>query len=300
MKESPKLWCCAALVVLVPLASAGCASAHRALEQENHTLQNEISRLKADKANLSARAAALEDETLVLEKKAQQCAANTRPTLAVVRLEAEGETEADRDPQPEVRDREISREPRPVLTLGPGGAVHSAGTGAGVRSIPSSATGLAFDNADNLGVTAGAASTASTPSDMDAFNEGYRLFANGKHSEALTVLGSFVASSAGHAYADDALFWRGECYLAMGKPLRAVGEFERLLSRYPSSDKTASALWRIGYAYDRLGDSTQALAHYFRVVDEYPTTEVARKASQRVAVLQGTPASGRVVSAAAP
>jgi TolA-binding protein len=86
----------------------------------------------------------------------------------------------------------------------------------------------------------------------------------------------------------------------MNRQLRAVGELERLLKRYPRSDKKSSALWRIGNAYDKLGDSTQALGYYFRVVEEFPSTDVARKASQRVAALSGAAASGRIVHTAAP
>ncbi|MCU0661956.1 MAG: tetratricopeptide repeat protein [Myxococcota bacterium] len=282
--------------LMVAGLGSGCATARENLARQNEALLREVARLKADKANVQARAAALEDETLMLEKKAQQCSIVPRPALPVVRLEAAQE-HAERNPPPE--EKKVRSGERPLLSLG------ASGSGFRQRSSSNDLAGgapestLAFGAADGLGVT-GAFPAPNVSSDMDQFNEGYRLYANRQFAEALSVLGDFASRSSNHDYADDALFWRAECYLALGKQLRAIGELERLLSRYPSSDKVGSALWRIGNAYDKLGDSTQALGYYFRVVDEFPSTEAARKASQRVAALNGSSAGGRVLRAAAP
>lgn len=286
--------CTAVAILTVVLGASGCTTALKTLERENKSMLSEIARLKADKANLQARAAALEDETLVLEKKAGLCTASSRPALAVVRLQAEEAAPS------ELVETLVRPGERPVLSLGttaPGRSFDGPSSGGSGQSR--GAPSAVFGAADNLGVLD--PSQATSPSqDMDLFNEGYRLYANAQYSDSLDALGEFVAQAPSHAYADDALYWRGECYLAMGKQLRAVGELERLMSRYPKSDKAASALWRIGYAYDKLGDTTQAIAYYFRVVDEFPATDVARKASQRVAVLQGSSQGGRIVRTAAP
>jgi TolA-binding protein len=276
----------------------GCATTKGNWEREKEALQREVARLNADKANLLARASALEDETLVLEKKASQCALSSRPTLPVIRLEA-------RNQQPEdiqthaSEERNIRSGERPLLSLGSNNSGFGSASPQRTSSVRASEASTVFGAPDSLGVTGEDMPKISTSS-MDLFNEGYRLYANGQYKESLEVLGEFATQSPNHDYADDALFWRAECYLAMNRQLRAVGELERLLKRYPRSDKKSSALWRIGNAYDKLGDSTQALGYYFRVVEEFPSTDVARKASQRVAALSGAAASGRIVHTAAP
>ena len=55
--------------------------------------------------------------------------------------------------------------------------------------------------------------------------------------------------------------------------------------RYPRSDKAASAAYRIGFSYDQMHDKVKAKEYYFKVVEKYPGTDAARRASQRVAVL---------------
>jgi tol-pal system protein YbgF len=127
---------------------------------------------------------------------------------------------------------------------------------------------------------------------MDQFHEAYRAFTNGQYDAALAGFSRFAAAQPAHAYADNALFWRGECLLAQGKALQAVGEYERLLGRYPQSEKAPAALLRIGSVYDKLSDFEKASDYYFKVVDGYPGTDEARRASQRVAAIQE--ARGRV------
>ena len=152
---------------------------------------------------------------------------------------------------------------------------------------------------DNLGVVSAgnAGETASGQDPIDEFNAAYQLYANKRYGEALDAFAAYLQEHPEHDYADNAMFWRGECYFASGRVLKAIGELERLVARYPGSDKKASALYRVGFAYDKLGDRARALEYYFRVVDNHPGTDAARRASRRVAVLQE---AGIYVGAAVP
>ena len=113
-----------------------------------------------------------------------------------------------------------------------------------------------------------------------------------QYDAALAGFSRFAAAQPAHEYADNAMYWRGECLLAQGKLLQAVGEYERLLGRYPRSEKAPATLLRIGFVYDKLNDLEKASDYYFKVVDGYPGSDEARKASQRVAAIQE--ARGRV------
>jgi tol-pal system protein YbgF len=123
---------------------------------------------------------------------------------------------------------------------------------------------------------------------MNQFHEAYRAYTNMQYDAALAGFSKFVAAQPEHDYADNAMYWRGECLLAQGKMLQAVGEYERLMRRYPRSEKAPAALLRIGFVYDKLNDLEKASDYYFKVVDGYPGSDEARKASQRMAAIQGS------------
>jgi TolA-binding protein len=93
------------------------------------------------------------------------------------------------------------------------------------------------------------------------------------------------------------LYWRGECYLAKGRFLKAIGEFERLGKRYPDSEKVPSGLYRIGFVYDKLKDFKTAVRYYFEVVEKYPGTDAARRAGNRVQEIQNRPNGGAIPTA---
>jgi tol-pal system protein YbgF len=160
--------------------------------------------------------------------------------------------------------------------------------------IPAAASGFDQLGADNLGVVLSTETkNASSSSDeMTLFNNAYREYSNKRLDLALNGFQEFVKAYPNHAFADDALYWRGECYLAEGKFLYAIGELERLTRRYPASDKAPSALFRIGFAYDKLRDYGKAAEYYFEVVDKFPGTDAARRASSRMAELKNSASAG--------
>jgi tol-pal system protein YbgF len=278
------------------LALGGCAESRDALRKQIAGLERDVMRLKAEKANAIAKSAALDDQRLVLEKKIVACDEKKRErSLKVVRLRPEDEgAEAEQVGQPWPAEPRSSKEDkRPVLTL-VGFRAEGGPYAAQPAPLPQTPVGVppAFAG-DNLGVVAGDGTAApAADGTMDQFQEAYRAFTNMQYDAALAGFSKFVAAQPNHDYADNAMYWRGECLLAEGKLLQAVGEYERLLGRYPRSEKAPGALLRIGFVYDKLNDLEKASDYYFKVVDSYPGSEEARKASQRVAAIEE--ARGRV------
>ena len=280
---------------------AGCASSQQALEKQIEDLELDLTRAKADKANLVAEKSALDDRILLLEKRLERCSGERdQRKLKVVRLKPGEEASAlpaaaDEKGWGEERADEGGR---PVLKLvGVGRPAARHATGPAPAPLPAGVSG------DDLGVVS--LDGAPDPSEpaagdpMNVFQAAYRAFSNGNHDEALSGFSEFIRDYPEHGYADNAMFWRGEVYLARGELLKAVGELERLVRRYPRSEKAPSALYRIGFAYDKLHDRAKATEYYFKVVERYPGTESARKASQRVAVVTGKRSgSGRLLKTA--
>jgi tol-pal system protein YbgF len=287
-----KLFGTLAGALLLCALAAGCAESRDSMQKKIADLEREVMRLKAEKANALAKSEALDDARVVLEKKVEAC---TEPrqqerALKVVRLRP-GDEEEQAEPAPEAWPRAKKDDgKRPLLTL----VGYRDATGDPLAAAPAplpneQSTVPPTFGGDNLGVVSaegGAAPAAAGDGTMAQFQEAYRSYTNARYDDALAGFSKFVAANPASDYADNALYWRGECLLAEGKLLQAVGEYERLLARYPRSEKAPAVLLRIGFVYDKLGDAEKASDYYFKVVDQYPGSEEARKASQRVAAIQ--------------
>jgi tol-pal system protein YbgF len=282
---------------LLALAAAawasGCGPSRSSLEDKIHGLEREVAALSAEKVNLQAHGGAQDDRILILEKKVETCEqGGAKARLEVVRLDPPVQTAQTFDDSSIISDDGAASRGRkargmvgrPLLVL------HGGSTFAGEDAYPGAPASVPPAGGDSLGVVPMGgpddASALATEGPMGVFQAAYRDYSNKQYDAALTGFAAFVRDNPAHEYADNALFWRGECYMALGKYLKAASEFERLLGRYPASDSAASAQYRIGFAYDQLQDRAKAMEYYFKVVEQYPGSEAARKASARASALQ--------------
>lgn len=298
--------------VLVSFWMIGCGPSKAAMQDQIASLQREIVKLRSERANLDSRASALDDRVLLLKKELGKCdaePARERPNLEVVRLipgddpgvEEEAEEEAEEAEAP-IRLNEESIPPnrrgkRPSLVLK--GAPEYRPSEAPRSSSFNRNETFSGLGADNLGITGGGQPTAPTVGEdvaMELFNSAYRAYTNKQYAVALEKFSLFVRDYPTHHFADNALFWRGESYLASGQMLRAIGELERMIARYPQSEKVPSALYRMGFVYDTLRDFGKAVEYYFKVVERFPGTDAARRASRRVSEIEKREGNvGRVI-----
>lgn len=296
---------------MLPLLAISCASDSGNLEYKIRNLERELTRLKSERVNLTARATSLDDELVLLKKKLNKCDTPSPAALRIIRLES-SELESD-SPFETIEETPVTPtakpsngQPRPQLTL-VGRQSYSYESRPATASRPVVADSSAFSHLDpdNLGVvhreqTQSPGAERSEDGPMELFQSAYRMYTNRQYLPALEQFSSFVQKYPAHDYADNGIFWRGECFLAMGNLFKAIGEFERLMGRYPDSEKIPSCLYRIGFVYDKLRDREKAVEYYFRVVDKYPGSDAARRASRRVAEIDvKTGRGGNLVSTAA-
>ena len=285
-------------VSLLPLLFA-CGSQKNVFDDKIHSLESEITRLRAENVNLLSRKAALDDKILLMEKVSEECKSST-PELKVVRLVPNDEDYVE-EPEQIVKLSAVPKKDkgkRPVLKL------VGAASGRVARNYNSTRVVLpplpVGASGDNLGVVNGSGDVARSvvlQDPMEQFQRAYRAYANKQYQKAESELSRFVAEHPSHGFADNALFWKGESLLAQGKLMRAIGEYERLLRRFPRSEKGPSTLYRIGFVYDKLFDYAKAKEYYFKVVDRHPGTDAARKAGRRVATLKNESGRGpRLIS----
>jgi len=100
----------------------------------------------------------------------------------------------------------------------------------------------------------------------------------GNYELAADGFRTFIASSSGSQLLDNAQYWVGECYYALGDLRRAIEEFELVIKNYPRGNKIPSALFKIGKCYFELDDRDAAGRYFKSVIDGYPRSEEANLA----------------------
>jgi len=111
-----------------------------------------------------------------------------------------------------------------------------------------------------------------------AYRRAYALYLEGKYTEAQKMFESFARSYPKHDYADNAVFWRGQCQYQRKQYKAAVSSFREVLRRYPRGNKAADALLKLGMSYWKQGQNQQAKSLMVQVVEIYPNSRVAKLA----------------------
>jgi tol-pal system protein YbgF len=119
--------------------------------------------------------------------------------------------------------------------------------------------------------------SALDPNAKHAYDQAIALVNKKAYGEALEKFASFLVKYPDHPYAENALYWRGECYVAQGEYARAIEQFESVLARFPSGNKAADALLKLGLTEQKVGDADKAKAAFERLERDYPRSEAARK-----------------------
>jgi tol-pal system protein YbgF len=102
--------------------------------------------------------------------------------------------------------------------------------------------------------------------------------AKGKQfDKALQAFTAFLVRFPDHPYAENAMYWRGECFFATGAFSRAAEQFEGLIARFPYGNKAADALLKLGLSQEKLGAKDQAQKTFAELKDRYPKSDAARQ-----------------------
>jgi tol-pal system protein YbgF len=132
------------------------------------------------------------------------------------------------------------------------------------------------------GSLVGGSAAAGRPSALDpaakpAYDSALALVGAHQYDRALEALAAFLVKYPDHPYADNAMYWRGECYFAKGDYLHAAEQFEGTVTRFPAGNKAPDALLKLGMSHMKLGNPTKAKECFDRLALTYPQSEAARR-----------------------
>ncbi len=131
-----------------------------------------------------------------------------------------------------------------------------------------------------------AKTTSSAPKQKVAaervFRRALELFREGKTDAAYQGFASFLSSYPNHEYADNALYWMGDCRYEEQKFADALVEFLKVVRFYPGSNKMPDVLFKVGLSYQRLGEGDKARSAFADLVTGYPGSAFADLAKARL------------------
>lgn len=287
---------------------AGCAARSEtpsARSAELTRLRRRLAALAAVKAEQARTVTDLRNRIFILEDRVDTNRVEMSRRLPVVRL-APAAAHEEATPPEEAVAEDVDDGPRPVLRLHERRSYSGAGR-LPLRPMASSELGaqdslpvLPMEGMPAPGSGAprrppGPLDPSETVSGQDASGEAlaayeaaFALFRARRFDEALASFATFRDRFPRHSYADNALYWRGECHYAKRDYRAALAEFEAAFTRYPSGNKAPDAMLKAAYSRAELGDVPRARATLFRLVELFPRSDAARLGRERLARL-GSP-----------
>ncbi len=115
------------------------------------------------------------------------------------------------------------------------------------------------------------------PAASGAYDAAMSLVNAKQYDKALDAFAAFLVRWPDHPYANNAMYWRGECYFARGDYRRAAEQFEGVVARFPAGNKAPDALLKLGMSQQKLGDPVKAKESFDRLTELYPQSDAARR-----------------------
>jgi tol-pal system protein YbgF len=254
---SGRLW-----LALLPFLLPACG---RDAEERNlDEMSQQIEHLQVDRDEENAKILAAEaaDTHFANEGLPARKPAPNDPPPPVVNLGEQGQGDVD---APDTDDPA----PRPTIRL------YGSQRGS-ARNVDDSSSFIDDGSGNRTPVPSGT-SSALDPAAKPAYEAAIALVSARQYDRALEALAAFLVKWPDHPYADNAMYWRGECYFAKGDYLRAAEQFEGVVTRFPAGNKAPDALLKLGISQQKLGNPLKAKEYFDRLAQTYPQSAAARR-----------------------
>lgn len=259
------------LVLASALLLGACASAE---DRQLAAMREDLAAVQADHDKFDQRLSALEikeDDVETANKKAAAKPASAPPR--VVSVNPDGSEQAQLptgDAAGAIVDDPDDRTPRPVIrVLGQG----RKGQEIVQQTMPDEAAPAGPPIKENA-----AKSSALDPEAKRAYDAALALVNAKQYSQGRDAFAAFLVRYPDHPYADNATYWRGECYFAEGDYSRAVEQFEGVIARFPLGNKVPDAWLKLGLSQQKLGNPQKAKIAFDKLLRDYPKSDAARRA----------------------
>ena len=136
---------------------------------------------------------------------------------------------------------------------------------------------------------------ATSSSGQDSFGEDeskvqsiYRMgldsYRERRYDDALVHFDKILSMAPYSEWADNAQYWKSECYYGMGKYSQSLIEFAKVFA-FSRTEKADDAQLKIARCHLALGEREKALMAFQKLLDEYPDSEYTAKAREEIGYL---------------
>ena len=111
------------------------------------------------------------------------------------------------------------------------------------------------------------------------FNSAKQSLLAGNVDIAILGFSEYITTFPDTKLTDDAQYWLGECYYMM-EPQdlpKAKEEFQKVLDKYPDSDRMAGAMFKLARSLEELQQTDSAIALYRETINKFPQTPEANR-----------------------
>lgn len=252
---------------LLCLVGVGCAHADNVADRHIAEMRDAIGKVQAEQDRTNERLGLL--EVAAEESKEARAAVAAKPAApSPVRTVQIGDAD-----EPRESDDPNDPNARPEIRLqGQPGAAARPVRG---KTVTRGSREARVEPSDDLKVDSPRPS-ALDPEAKKSYEAALGLVNSKQYDRALEALAAFLVRWPDHPYAENAMYWRGECYFARGEYLRAAEQFEAVLARF-NGNKAPDALLKIGICHDRLGSSDRAKEYWDRLRRDYSRSDAVKK-----------------------
>lgn len=282
--EKPMRYLAFGLVLLL----GGCATTSVGVEKLQRKLENLAQKEEENQRLLDELATRLDllADKVDTERVARESSGKP-PRLPVIRIkptepEDERQAEAVTKPPSLIDQKSVvyageakKNGPRPVLRLyGTDSDERVAGSRVETRTQPRPTA------ADRLKVVPlprrrVAAAVARSDNALEHYRKARASYQAGQVKEAIVAFSSFVKDHGAHQYADNALYWLGECYYDTREYQKASATFRQVVEQYPKGNKVPDAMLKLAYCHVKLGEKRNACSVVRSLAESYPRSGAA-------------------------
>ena len=119
-------------------------------------------------------------------------------------------------------------------------------------------------------------------SPQEIYNMAYADYLKGNFSLAIDGFKIYLDNFSQSPFADNALYWIGECYFSQKEYEEAISRYNQLILNYPLGDKIPAAYLHKGISLMELDRNEEALSVFKLMVSKYPLEEETKIAQEKI------------------
>ncbi len=119
-------------------------------------------------------------------------------------------------------------------------------------------------------------------SPQEIYNLAYADYLKGNFSLAIDGFKIYLDNFSQSPFADNALYWIGECYFSQKEYEEAISRYNQLILNYPLGDKVPAAYLHKGISLMELDRNEEALSVFKLMVSKYPLEEETKIAQEKI------------------